>query len=247
MARIDTLLTAAFTSLRPKPPPTCHQSDKKRYSEEVSNVVAPAFAEELRARGLGDARPAPPGGVGLSGAERRMSGGIGAKKVDVTWATPESGLLLGISIKTTNWRDGTTKNFQKNLINRRGDMLIEGVTLHRRFPYSVLAGFFFLDMDAFQDGTRKRKSTYFNAHQRLRIFTGREDPTGRDEQFERLYLVMMDANPFTPRYYAFQVGEMYNAVPFEQIFDDLIELLAQRNSDFYETLGGKLIKIPGTS
>lgn len=34
-----------------------------------------------------------------SGAERRMSGGIGAKKVDVTWATEEGGLLLALSIK----------------------------------------------------------------------------------------------------------------------------------------------------
>src|SRR3546814_5928739 len=75
-----------------------------------------------------------------SGAERRMAGGIGAKKVDVTWATEESGLLLGISIKTINFRDVRTRNFQKSLTNRRGDMLIEAVTLHRRFPYAVLAG-----------------------------------------------------------------------------------------------------------
>ncbi|MEZ5587760.1 MAG: hypothetical protein R3E46_11880 [Sedimenticolaceae bacterium] len=42
-----------------------------------------------------------------------MAGGIGAKKVDVTWATEEGGLLLGISIKTINFRDNKTKNFQR--------------------------------------------------------------------------------------------------------------------------------------
>ena len=63
-----------------------------------------------------------------------MAGGIGAKKVDVTWATEEGGLLLGVSIKTINFRDRKTGNFQKNLTNRRGDMLFEAVTLHRRFP-----------------------------------------------------------------------------------------------------------------
>ena len=78
-----------------------------------------------------------------SGAERRMDGGLGAKKVDVTWATEHSGLLLAISIKTVNFRDRKTANFQKNLTNRRNDMLFESTTLHRRFPYAALGGFFF--------------------------------------------------------------------------------------------------------
>ena len=34
-------------------------------------------------------------------------------------------MLLAISVKTVNFRDLKTKNFQKNLVNRRGDMLIE--------------------------------------------------------------------------------------------------------------------------
>lgn len=93
-----------------------------------------------------------------------MSGGIGAKKVDVTWATEESGLLLGISIKSINFRDSRSKNFQKNLTNRRGDMLFEAVTLHRRFPYAVLGGLFFLDSAAESDATTKRRSTFINTH-----------------------------------------------------------------------------------
>ncbi len=40
---------------------------------------------------LNGSRPSPPGEFDKSGAERRMAGGIGAKKVDVTWATEESG------------------------------------------------------------------------------------------------------------------------------------------------------------
>ena len=139
-----------------------------------------------------------PARSGGSGAERRLAGGIGAKKVDVTWATEESGLLLGISVKTISFRDRATRNFQKNLTNRRGDMLIEAVTLHRRFPYAVLMGLLFLDKDARTDGTSKRRSTFDNAFPRLRLFTGRSDPAGRDEQFERLYLLLVDANPFNP-------------------------------------------------
>lgn len=41
-----------------------------------------------------------------------MAGAIGAKRVDVTWATEESGLLLALSIKSINWRDSRSSNFQ---------------------------------------------------------------------------------------------------------------------------------------
>ena len=72
----------------------------------MSAAIALAFGEELRDRGMPEARPSGQGEVGAaSGAERRLAGGIGAKKVDVTWATEESGLLLGISVKTISFRD----------------------------------------------------------------------------------------------------------------------------------------------
>lgn len=240
MARVDDLLTAALKTLPPKPADTEGQSKKKAYSELVSKVVAQAFAEDLRERGLKGSRPAPPGVVGKSGAERRMAGGIGAKKVDVTWATEESGLVFAISIKSINFRDARTKNFQKNLVNRRGDMLFEGVTLHRRFPYAVLAGFFFLDKDAASDSTERRQSTFVNAHKRLRMFTGRSDPAGRDEQYERLYIVLLDANPFQPRYTTYQVGDGEKKVELDAAFSELLALVAERNPDFYQVVEGRL-------
>lgn len=210
----------------------------------MSECLAYAFAEELRRRGLKQVRPAEPGELDSSGAERRMAGGIGAKKVDVSWATDESGLLLGISIKSINFRDARTGNFQKNLTNRRGDMLMEAVTLHRRFPYAVLVGFFFLDKDAAQDGTDRRRSTFHNAHSRLRLFTGRSDPAGRDEQYERLYLVLVDASPFKSTLKANKVDEAERAIGFEAVFDEIVELVADRNPDFYECRGGVLHPVP---
>ena len=41
-----------------------------------------------------------------------MSGGIGAKKVDITWATEESGLLVAIFLKTINFSDRIRKNLK---------------------------------------------------------------------------------------------------------------------------------------
>jgi hypothetical protein len=242
MARIDDLLSKALKQLAGKPKDEASQAEKKRYSELVSQAVAVALADELRKRGLKEARPAGADDLADSGAERRMAGGLGAKKVDVTWATEESGLLLAISVKTINFRDKKTKNFQKNLINRRGDMLMEAVTLHRRFPYAVLAGFFFLDKGAEHDGTGKRRSTLLNAHSRLQLFTDRNDPAGREEQFERFYLLLLDASPKSVSIRAFKVGDPKNTIPLEEILNDLLRLVAQRNPDFYEFVDNELVR-----
>lgn len=240
MARIDDLLAGALKAMPLKPPEDASQPEKKSYSEKLSAALALAFGAYLRERGLKEARPAAPGVLKDSGAERRMSGGIGAKKVDVTWATSESGLLLAISIKTINARDKRTKNFQKNLINRRGDMLMEAVTLHRRFPYAVLCGFMFLDRAAASDGTERRQSTFENAHVRLRLFTGRDDPSGRDEQFERLFLVLFDADNTEKPFEFFAVGEHAASQSAEAIMDDILQITATRNPDLYRYKNGRL-------
>jgi hypothetical protein len=247
VSRADDLLITALNSLGEKPGDDATRAVKKRYSEQISQVAAVALAEELRLRGMTEARPQLPGTAGLSGAERRMSGGIGAKQVDCTWATEESGLLLAFSVKGVNFRDMTTKNFQKNLINRRGDLLMEAVTLHRRFPYAVMAGVLFFDKDAAHDDTPKRRSTMDNAHARMRIFTGRNDPAGRDEQYERLYVASLDATRFGSKVTFYEVGKPDEGIPLHKVFDDLIQLLAERNPDFYEVARGepplKLLKI----
>ena len=172
-----------------------------------------------------------------------MAGGIGAKKVDVTWATEEAGLVLAISIKTINFRDKRSKNFQKNLTNRRGDMLFEAVTLHRRFPYAVLGGLFFLDKGAADDHTERRRSTFLNAHTRLRMFTGREDPGGRDEQYERLYLLLLDASSSRADCKVFPVGCPEDPIPMTQALNEILALVAIRNPDFYDYVDGKIVPV----
>ncbi len=171
-----------------------------------------------------------------------MAGGIGAKKVDVTWASEESGLLLGVSIKSINFRDNTTKNYQKNLPNRRGDMLFESVTLHRRFPYAVLVGLFFLDEGAESDETPNRTSTYLNAHDRFGLFAGRDDPAAREEQYELLYLVILNADKRPPRADIYQVGHAEDKLTLDQVLDRALEALARRNPDFYQVHQGLLVK-----
>ena len=243
MARIDELLDAALRSLPAKPPDAASRVEKKRYSELLSQKIALAIAEDLRQRGLTAVRPAAPAAERVRGAERRMAGGIGAKKVDVTWATEESGLILGISIKTINFRDRRTGNYQKNLANRRGDMLIEAVTLHRRFPYAVLSGMLFLDKGAMEDATSRRRSTFQNAHARLQLFTGRDDPAGRDEQYEKLYVLLLDASPARVEIVGYEVGKPENPISLDSIMIALLMDVANRNPDFYELVDGSLAPV----
>lgn len=237
MTRVDDTLAAALKGLPPKPADDAGQAEKKRYSELMSAAVAQAFAAELRARGMVEARPSPPGVSGASGAERRLAGGLGAKKVDVSWATEESGLIAAITVKTINFRDNKSRSFQKNLTNRRADLLNEAVTLHRRFPYAVLGGFFFIDADAANDGTTRRQSTFLNAFPRFRLFTGRTDPAGRDEQYERLYLVLVSANPFNPTWRCFHMTDSNNEVTLDDALTAMVDLVVERNFDTYETDG----------
>lgn len=226
-------------SLRPKPAVTsASAAEKKRYSERMSEQLAYAFAAEFRVRGLKGTRPAPDGQLGsLSGAERRIAGGIGAKKVDVSWATEESGLIFGMSIKTINF-----PNYQKNLVNRRGDMLFEAVTVHRRFPYAVLVGLLCFDVGASSDHTERRKSTVFNAHARLRLFSNRDDPAGREEQFEKFYVALVDAEAEPPAFSLFRVGEPDREMECSQLVSEILEVTAERNPDFYQVSDLNLVK-----
>lgn len=236
-------IQTALDLLDPKPPDTARSQDKKGYSEKLSAAIAHAIAQIFRNHGLSETRPAPPGEFDKSGAERRIFGGIGDKKVDVTWAIEEAGLLLGASIKTINFRDGRTGNFQKNLTNRRGDMLFESVTLHRRFPYAVLAGFFIFDKDAATDSTKRRNSTFSNAHMAFRMFTNRSSAQGPEEQYERMYICLCDANRFRSSFRIFAAGAQDDEVSIEAVVQDLLTVLAERNADSFQVVDGKLIRI----
>ena len=240
MSAIDDRMADALMAVGDKLYDTDRATAKKAYSERISSAVACTLAGELEARGLRGVMPSSSKTTGRTGAERRMAGGLGAKKVDVTWATEEGGLILGISIKTINFRDRTTKNFQKNLTNRRGDMLFEAVTLHRRFPYAVLGGLFFLDKGASVDQTNRRRSTFQNAHDRFHLFSGRDDPGAREEQYERIYLVLLDASSNHAEFNAYRVGEPQFRVDLDEIVDELLTIVAHRNPDFYEYQNGKL-------
>lgn len=243
MSRIEDRLLTALKAMPTRPAENAPQAAKKNWTQALSDSFALVIAAELRDRGLTGARPSGPGELGPSGAERRLAGGLGAKKTDVSWATEESGLVLAVSVKCIMWRDGASKNFQKNLTNRRGDLLFETTTLHRRFPYAVIVGLLFVDADAEHDDTPRRKSTFKNFFPRFRLFTRRPDPQGREEMFERLYIVLTDTNAFAPTVRAYEAHDEHTRVDLGIALDEVLELVGERNFDLYDGTDGVIKKI----
>lgn len=177
-------LLDAVVAAGPIPSSEARQSDKKRYSEILSARLAEESASGLRELGFPDVKPER-GGPG----EKAFQGGLGPKKVDVSYSDEQHGLLLALSIKTMNFAP-----FGKNLKNRFADMCTEAITLHMRFPYSVICGLFAMPASADEDVTESRKlSTFGRATRLFGTISGRAEYTDPGEKFEQI--VMMKYQP----------------------------------------------------
>jgi hypothetical protein len=130
---------------------------KKRYSEVLSQKLAQEIAGGLRSIGFKSVKPLPSGK-----GEKAFQGGLGPKRVDVSYADEQHGLLLAVSIKTI-----TSEPFGKNLKNRFYDLCPEAITLHLRFPYSVVCALFGLPNAANEDVTTGRKVSTFERARKL--------------------------------------------------------------------------------
>ncbi len=163
------------------PRPDAPQAEKKRYAERLSHALAPVLAASLRALGLPDVKPhhGQPG-------EKAFQGGLGPKRVDVSYSDEQHGLLLAVSIKSI-----TAPPFGKNLKNRFGDLCTEAITLHMRFPYSVVCCLFAFPHEADLDMTAGRPvSTFQRAMKLMSTLSGRDQYTGPGEKFERVTMML---------------------------------------------------------
>jgi len=159
------------------------QDAKKRYSEILSTNLAAEVARDLEVLGFEDIRPGP-GGRG----EREFQGGLGPKRVDVSYSDYRHGLILAVSIKTICFAP-----FGKNLKNRFGDLCTEAVSLHLRFPYAVICGLFGFPLAADMDHTGGRTlSTFRRAVRLFGAITGRAEYTDPAEKFEDVTCLLFD-------------------------------------------------------
>lgn len=176
MGLLDAVIAAGIIPGR-----EARKEDKKRYSEVLSRRSAQEVAAGLRAIGFGGVKPLP-GGPG----ERAFQGGLGPKKVDVSYADEQHGLMLAVSIKSI-----TSAPYEKNLKNRFYDLCPEGITLHLRFPYSVVCALFCFPIYADQDVTAARRvSTFERAKKLLSTISGRTEYTDPGEKFENITMML---------------------------------------------------------
>ena len=174
-------LLDAVKKVGPYLPLTAAQSKKKAYSERLSHLLAEEVAAGLRSVGFRGVKPDERGAK-----EKAFQGGLGLKKVDVSYADEQHGLQLAVSIKTICYPP-----FGKNLKNRFGDLCTEAITLHMRFPYSVVCALFAFPVYADQDVTsRRRKSSFQRARQLLATVSDRKHQTGPGERFENVTLML---------------------------------------------------------
>lgn len=223
-----------------RPGLSASRAEKKHYSELVSKELALAVASELRKRGLKEVAPKI-SSEKSEGSEKRISGGLGDKKVDVTYATDRAGLVLAISIKTISFPDATTRNYQKNLQNRKADMAFEVTTLHKRFPYAVVGGLFFLYDDARHDNVgQARISTFDRAHQVFKIFNRRAGHRNEEAKFEFLSVGLYRSDP--PAYGLFEAGNPKKRITLDFFLNEILALVAERNPEQFVFLKGHLYK-----
>jgi hypothetical protein len=178
MSLLDAIITTG-----PLPLGDVTQANKKRYSEILSSHLAKEVADGLRAVGFPDVMPERDGP-----GEKAFQGGLGPKKVDVSYSNEQNGLLMAISIKSINFPP-----FGKNLKNRFGDLLTEAITLHLRFPYSVVCMLFAFPIESDKDVTKVRKiSTFQRAIKLFSTVSGRRDYTDPGEKFENVTMMLFE-------------------------------------------------------
>jgi hypothetical protein len=194
------------------PPDTADRVEKKTYSETLSRHLAIEVADSLRAQGF--ARIKPMREIATKGKhkgkeqikqEKEFQGGLGPKRVDVSFSDDRHGLLLAVTIKTLNFPSfpaikGTKPlqfdyskpaNFSKNIKNRFGDLTTESITLHLRFPFAVVGCLYVMpERSMTEKGQHMRISTFERAMHLYGTISGRRMYGDPPERFEDVTLLL---------------------------------------------------------
>lgn len=151
-------LRSALDAAEPKPAATAAREEKKNYAQRLSNALAQAVADELRA----DFPEITPTASG-KGQEAVVGVDKGQKRLDVKVTDSTLGLILNVSIKTYSFRDYSPKSdklgrWTKNIVRNDHELRGEAMVLHQRQPYSVLIGLMFEPYEICDDGDATKAS-----------------------------------------------------------------------------------------
>lgn len=178
----------------------------------LSHELAIEVADGLRARGFSAMRPfrevikagKRKGQIQIK-KEKEFQGGLGPKRVDVSFSDDRHGLLLAVTIKCLNFPsypkiprtdppqfDYTKKpNFSKNIKNRFGDLTTEAITLHLRFPFAVVGCLYVMpERSRTEKGSQMKISTFERAAHLYGTISGRRIYGDPAERFEDVTLML---------------------------------------------------------
>ena len=232
------------------------QSVKKAYSETLSHELAIEVADALRDCGFFSVKPerfvVPKGkhkGEIKIVKEKEFQGGLGPKRVDVSYSDDRHGLMLAVTIKSINFPSfpripqtvppqfdySKPGNFSKNVKNRFGDLTTESITLHLRFPFAVVGCLFVMpERSRTEKGVNMRISTFDRGVKLYGTISGRPAYGDPAERFEDVVLMLY--RPLTDSTRPNDVWvELHRAGSVEaklsegEYFDLLRDLYNQRN------------------
>lgn len=237
------------------PPDTASQADKKGFSEKLSHELAIEVADALREFGFGSIKPERlvidkgkhKGQIKII-KEKEFQGGLGPKRVDVSFSDDRHGLMLAVTIKTLNFPsfprikgsnpaefDFSKKGkFSKNIKNRFGDLTTESITLHLRFPFAVVACLYVMPERSMEDkGDQMKSSTFERAAKLYGTISGRVAYGDPAEKFENVTLMLYrplsdPARPENVWIRLYEAGSM-NELSEAAYLTNLLEAYNQRN------------------
>jgi hypothetical protein len=232
------------------------QAIKKAYSETLSHELAIEVADALRECGFSSIKPqrvivakGKYKGEERIVKEKEFQGGLGPKRVDVSYSDDRHGLMLAVTIKGINFPGfpripkstppqfdySKPGNFSKNVKNRFGDLTTESITLHLRFPFAVVGCLYVMpERSRTEKGVNMRISTFERAVKLYGTISGRSAYGDPAERFEDVALMLY--KPLTDATRPEDVWvELHRAGPIQatlsevEYFDLLRELYNQRN------------------
>lgn len=213
------------------------QAQKKNYAEILSRCLARHIANALRSSFLGIL----PDASG-KGQESRVRSSKGFKKLDVNYSTVELGLGLGVSIKTINFRDATTKRYTKNYTRVDGEFRAEASDYHERQPYAVMIGVVFLPVDSCDDGNKRTPSSFGQAVQIFRFRSNRQSPKDPAMLFERVFLGLYEIDEkkfgevvfFDVMSLPARSGRPKDTISYDEFIKAIVDTYDGRNSPPFE-------------
>lgn len=163
------------------------RGEKKNFAQRLSESIAQKTADALRTT-LKGILPDEDG----RGHETKSAGAAGMKKLDVNYSSTRSGLELAVSIKTINFKDGSTNRYTKNVKRVDGELRAEAEDCHKRQPFSVLVAYVFLPADSARDGTGA--SSCKHAANVLETRSGRQSRNDENSLFEEAFLGLYESD-----------------------------------------------------